>query len=111
MPKEAVVYGKIGDIAGAKAVLEAYYCELTVDPAEVAANVGAEQTFTIAGLAIGDMVFVNPGIACPANLVIGSARVSAANTLAVSFTNNFAATTAVDMTTSTWKVLVVRPKA
>ena len=111
MSQEAVVYGKIGDIAGAKVVLEVYYCELTVDPAEVAANAGAEQTFTITGLAVGDMVFVNPGIACPINLVIGSARVSAANTLAVSFTNNYAATTAVNMGTSTWKVLVVRPKA
>jgi hypothetical protein len=58
----------------------------SIDVASVAANTSAEQTFTVTGLATTDKVFViKPSLS--AGLVIGNARVSAANTLAVTFGN------------------------
>ena len=54
--------------------------------AEVAAATAAEQTITINGVAVGDMVSVSP----PANTkktACASARVSAANTVALMFVN------------------------
>jgi hypothetical protein len=63
----------------------------TLTPAAVAANTTAEQTFTVAGLISGTEVYVTkPSVT--ANLVIAGVRVSAANTLAINFANNTAAT-------------------
>lgn len=59
-------------------------------PALVAANTTAEQTFTVNGLVVGDVVTVNKPTA-QAGLGIVGARVSAANTLAITFSNNTAA--------------------
>lgn len=59
-------------------------------PAAVAANTTAEQTFTVTGLATNDKVFVNKPTA-QAGLGIVGMRVSAANTLAITFSNNTAA--------------------
>ena len=59
-------------------------------PVSVAANTTAEQTFTVAGLIVGQEVYVTkPSVT--ANLVVAGARVSAANTLAINFANNTAA--------------------
>jgi len=58
----------------------------TLTPVEVAANTSAEQTFTVTGLAVGDHVIVNKPTA-QAGLGIVGARVSAANTLALTFMN------------------------
>jgi hypothetical protein len=55
-------------------------------PASVAPNTTAEQTFTVTGLAVGDIVIVN-GPAPLAGTGIVNARVSAANTLALTFAN------------------------
>lgn len=63
---------------------------LTISPAIVAANTTAEQTFTITGLAVGDVVNVNKPSA-QAGLGVVGARVSAANTIAITFSNNTAA--------------------
>jgi hypothetical protein len=58
----------------------------TITPASVAANVSAEQTFTVTGVTTKDQVSVSaPSIT--AGLVIGGARVSAANTVAITFGN------------------------
>jgi len=112
MTREAAVLAKIGDIAGAKVVLEVYYCEVTVDPLSLDAEAGASLDVTVNGLATSDMVFVNPGIEVTANLIIASARVSAANILTLTFANNnVAAGAAIDLGSSTWKVLVIRPVA
>lgn len=60
-------------------------------PVAVAPNTSAEQTFTVAGLPSGVPVIVNKPTA-QNGLSIGGARVSAANTLAITFVNNTAAT-------------------
>lgn len=58
----------------------------SLTPAEVAANTTAEQTFTVTGLTAADKVFVNKPTA-QAGLGIVGQRVSAANTLAITFAN------------------------
>lgn len=72
-------------VAPVEAVLMA-----ALTPASVAANTSAEQTFTVAGLPSGIPVIVNKPSA-QNGLSIGGARVSAANTLAITFVNNTAA--------------------
>lgn len=60
-------------------------------PAAVAPNTTAEQTFTVPGLPASTAVFVNKPSIQP-GLAIGGARVSALNTLAITFVNDTAAT-------------------
>lgn len=56
-------------------------------PAAIAANTAVEQTFTITGLVASSPVWVNKPSA-QAGLGIGGVRVSAANVLAINFTNS-----------------------
>lgn len=77
----------------------------SLDVASVAANVSAEQTFTVAGLAVGDLVFViKPSLS--AGLGVVNARVSAADTLAITFMNTTAAP--VDPAAETYQIFVMR---
>lgn len=59
---------------------------VTLSPALIAANTSAEQTFTVPGLKVGDFVDVNKPTA-QAGLAIFGERVSAADTLAITFGN------------------------
>ncbi|HEY8879207.1 MAG TPA: hypothetical protein VIN03_16685 [Roseateles sp.] len=59
----------------------------TLSPAIVAANTTAEQTFTVTGLQVGDIITAYKPTA-QAGLSLVGARVSAANTLALTFGNN-----------------------
>jgi hypothetical protein len=61
--------------------------QTTLSPAQVAANTTAEQTFTVNGLLVGDQVAVTKPTT-QAGIGIVNARVSAANTLAIAFSNN-----------------------
>ena len=82
---------------------------LVMSPSIVAANTTAEQTFTCPGLAVNDYVHVNKPTA-QAGLGIVGCRVSAANTLAVTFSNNTVA--GITPTASeTYLVLVHRPES
>ena len=64
--------------------VQTYSKELT--PASVAANTTAEQTFTVNGLSTSDIVTINkPSL--DAGIGIGGARVSAVNTLAITYIN------------------------
>ena len=67
-------------------IKDIYHLTATLSPASVAANNTAEQTFTVTGLAVGDVVFVNKPTS-QAGLGIAGVRVSAANTLAITFIN------------------------
>lgn len=74
--------------AGSTTITALYHTNTgAISPALVAANTTAEQTFAVAGLAVGDVVFVNKPTA-QAGLGIVGARVSASNTLAITFSNN-----------------------
>lgn len=78
----------VGIIGGNVAALGVI--SVTLSPAQVAANTTAEQTFTVPGLATIDVI---AGVSKPtaqAGLGIVGWRVSAANTLAITFSNNTA---------------------
>ena len=76
----------------------------TIDPASVAANTVAEETFTVTGLTVGDMVVVNPP-SLSAGLGIAGVRVSAADTLAIRFVNPTAG--ALDQASGTWEIIAI----
>lgn len=79
----------------------------SLDVASVAANTSAEQTFTVKGLKVGDFVRVQkPSLT--AGLVIGNARVSAADTLAITFGNLTASP--IDPAAETYLIHVFRPE-
>lgn len=61
--------------------------QAALTPASVAANTTAAQNFTVPGLVAGTEVFVTKPSVTP-NLVVSGARVSAANTLTISYANN-----------------------
>jgi hypothetical protein len=82
---------------------------VALTPAQVAANTTAEQTFTVNGLVVGDFVEVNKPTT-QAGLGVVNARVSAANTLAIAFSNNTAAGITPTAGES-YQVMVVRPIA
>lgn len=77
----------------------------SLSPASVGANSTAEQTFTVAGLQIDDIVFVNKP-SYQAGLFIGNARVSAINTLAITFVNNTGG--GIVPTAETYKMVAIR---
>lgn len=75
---------------------------VALSPASVAANTSAEQTFTVAGLKLGDFVAVNKPTA-QAGLGIVGCRASADNTLAITFAN-FTAGAIVPTAAETYRV-------
>jgi hypothetical protein len=74
--------------APADVIQSIYHISVTLSPAAVggASATTAEQTFTVQGLRVGDVVYVSKPTA-QAGLGIVGARVSAANTLAITFVN------------------------
>ncbi len=70
------------------AIQRLYVIGPTLTPVAVATITTAEQTFTINGLAVGDVVLtVNRPNNTPVGVGITNARVSAVNTLALTFVN------------------------
>lgn len=89
IPTAAETY-LFGAITGIQPAPVAYNLSATINPAIVAANTTAEQTFTVTGLIPGTPVIVNKPSVTP-GIGIAGARVSALNTLAINFSNNTAA--------------------
>lgn len=74
---------------------------VTVDPASINATTVATQTFTLTGAATGDTVVLNPPTAgLTAGLLVLQVRVSAANTVAVTFHNTTGS--AIDEASASW---------
>jgi hypothetical protein len=80
---------------------------VTLTPAAIVLNTTAEQTFTVNGLLAGDFVSCNKPTA-QAGLGIVGCRVSAANTLAITFSNN-TGSSITPTAGQTYLVLVSRP--
>jgi hypothetical protein len=66
--------------------------QLTLSPTSVAPNITAEQTFTFQGLNVNDWTDTQFIGTLQAGLSVAGSRVSAANTLAIAFSNGTAAT-------------------
>lgn len=79
--------------------------EVSLTPAAVATITTAEQTFTVTGLTTDDAVFVSPP-GHQAGVVAAAARVSAADTLAITFVNPTAGN--VTPTAGTYKVVAFK---
>lgn len=87
---------------------EMWACTFTIDPSSVAAGAEDIATFTVPGVVLGDMIVgyslgVNQTVDLDTNV-----WVSAANTVSVRVSNLNGAS-ALDLVSSTWKVLVGRP--
>lgn len=80
---------------------------VTLTPALIVLNTTAEQTFTVNGLLPGDFVSCNKPTA-QAGLGIVGCRVSAANTLAITFSNN-TGSSITPTAAQVYKILVSRP--
>ena len=80
---------------------------VALTPAQTSANTSAEQTFTVNGLQVGDHVVVNKPTA-QAGLGIVGERVSAANTLAITF-GNFTGSGITATAGEVYKILLSRP--
>jgi hypothetical protein len=83
-------------------ILGNWLLSVTLTPAVVGTAGSAEQTFTVNGLKLGDFIDIAKPSA-QAGLGLGNARVSAANTLAVTFIN----ATAVSITPTAGEVYTV----
>lgn len=80
--------------------------EVTLDPAAVAASTTAEQTFTVTGLGINDIPIALIKPSATAGVGIVGLRVSAANTLAVTFVNATAGP--IDPPSEKYRLVVIR---
>jgi hypothetical protein len=80
----------------------------TLSPAAVGANTTAEQTFTVAGVAVGDVVISVVKPTAQAGLGIVGARISASDTLAITFSNNTGGSIT-PTASQVYQVLVWRP--
>ena len=86
-------------------ILTGHFFTATINPVSVAANTSAEQTFTVNGLRTTDHVTVNkPSLT--AGLGIAGCRVSAADTLAITYINTTAS--AIDPAGEDYSVVVIR---
>lgn len=92
-------------IGGGTAITKIVVYTATIDPASVAAATSVEQTFTVTGLTTADKVIVSKPTAT-AGLGIVNARVSAADTLALTFMNATAA--AIDAVSESYTVVAFR---
>jgi hypothetical protein len=77
-----------GSLKGGVGIVTEYAS--TITPLSVANATSAEQTFTVTGLATGQVVAVNKPTS-QAGLIVGQARVSALNTVGITFGNDTAA--------------------
>lgn len=83
-----------------------YNITATLTPTSVATITAPTQTFTVTGLKVGDMVNVNPP-SQTAGVSLAAARVSAADTLALTFVNPTAGS--VTPAAGAYLITVMRP--
>lgn len=78
----------------------------TLDPASIAAAAQGAETVTITGLKTGDQAWINCQ-AAPAMAIIAGCKVTATDTLTVYLNNAYDATTALDITSKTFDILIL----
>ena len=90
-----------------QALVDVIFGSATVDPGDTAAGADAQTNVTITGVAVGDAVIFFPGVAITSGVTV-QATVSAANTVTLTFDNESG--DHVNLASSTWRFLVLRPK-
>lgn len=86
-------------------ILTGHFYTVTLNVSSVAANTTSEQTFTVNGLLTSDVVVVNKP-SHDTGLGIGGCRVSADNTLAITYINTTGS--AIDPSSESYKVVAIR---
>jgi hypothetical protein len=71
-------------------IQSSFILTVSLTPAATALTTTAEQTFTVPGLQVGDILSVTAQFASASLVDLSNARVSAANTLAIAFSNTTA---------------------
>lgn len=89
-------------------VINGWVLGCTLSPTSVAPNTTAEQTFTVKGLHLGDFANVSKPT-LQAGLGISTARVSAADTLAITF-GNVTSATITPTASEIYSVQILRPE-
>lgn len=92
--------------AGETALLSLFKVDATFDPGSVAAGAVEEETATVTGVAVGDIVLNVTKPTLTGGINVGNARVSAANTVIVQFCN--VSTAAVDCASETYSFVIGR---
>lgn len=82
--------------------------QLAMNPGSIGANTAVELTFTMPGLLITDIVMTVVKPTLTVGLDIGNTRVSAANTVAITFQNSTASP--IDPPLETYTFIVMRPE-
>jgi hypothetical protein len=90
-----------------QSIVDVIYGTATVDPADMAAGAESNISVTITGVALGDIVLAAPGVLITDG-VVWSASVVSANTVKIVFGNLTG--DHINMASSTWNFLVLRPK-
>ena len=89
-------------------ILKQFVQQPTLTPTTVTVSISAEQSFTVIGLLLGDVVEVCCNVAPTNGVSVSNARVSANNTMMVMFGNT--ATSAQLPTAGVYNVIVSRPE-
>lgn len=89
-------------------LLKVFAVSVTWDPAAVATATTAEQNVTVTGVQVGDIVLAYNKPTNTAGAMPVNARVSAANTVSVSFVNPTAGS--VNPASETWTFVIGRPE-
>lgn len=82
---------------------------VNINPASVAAATSAEQSFTVPGVLLGDIVVAIPASTLNAGLGVSHARATGTDTVAIRFVNATAG--ALDPAAADYTFLVVRPES
>lgn len=80
---------------------------LSLAPGSIGANTSAEKTFTLNGVQVGDLIIELIKPTLTAGIGIGGQRVSAANTIAVTFSNSTGSP--ITPATETYTIVTLRP--
>jgi len=80
---------------------------ITVDPANLAANTAAEETLTLTGAAVGDIVILQPPAAgINAGMLVCDVRVSAADEIKFRLLNSTGG--AINVASADWNYLLIK---
>lgn len=82
--------------------------QLLMNPGSISANTAAELTFTMPGLLVTDVVLAVVKPTLTAGIDVGNTRVSAINTVAITFQNSTASP--IDPPAETYTFVILRPE-
>lgn len=89
-------------------LVDVIFGSAAVDPGDMAAGAETVTSVTVTGAALGDAVICFPGVDVATAGAVYSASVTAANTVKIAWSN--ATGDHINLASSTWRFLLLRPK-